>query len=106
MAIDVIMRTHLTPDVLADLGKRFRIHSLALFGSVLRQDFTDESDVDVLVELEDTPTFTVVTGLADALELIIGRKVDLLTKQQVLWMKNPMCRQNILSTAKVLHGPS
>lgn len=65
---------------LADFCKRNHIRRLALFGSVLRGDFTPDSDVDVLVEFDPEH----IPGLAffemqDELSVIIGRKVDLNT---------------------------
>jgi len=62
--------------------RRHRIRRLALFGSVLRDDFSPDSDVDVLVEFEDGH----VPGLAffameAELSKILGRKVDLNTPQ-------------------------
>ena len=62
--------------------RRHRIRRLALFGSVLREDFGPDSDVDVLVEFEDG----YVPGLAffameAELSKILGRKVDLNTPQ-------------------------
>ena len=62
--------------------RRHRIRRLALFGSVLRDDFGPDSDVDVLVEFEDGH----VPGLAffameSELTRILGRKVDLNTPQ-------------------------
>jgi len=62
--------------------RRHRIRRLALFGSVLRDDFGPDSDIDVLVEFEDGH----VPGLAffameSELARILGRKVDLNTPQ-------------------------
>jgi predicted nucleotidyltransferase len=59
---------------------RHHIRRLALFGSVLRDDFTPQSDVDVLVEFESghVPGFGMV-GLEDELSALVGRKVDLHT---------------------------
>ena len=62
--------------------RRHRIRRLALFGSVLRDDFSPDSDVDVLVEFEDGH----VPGLAffameAELSKVLGRKVDLNTPQ-------------------------
>ncbi|MFN8498289.1 MAG: nucleotidyltransferase family protein [Anaerolineae bacterium] len=66
---------------LAAFCQRHHIRKLALFGSVLRDDFTPESDVDVLVEFEPGHT----PGLAffemeDELSSLLGRKVDLNTR--------------------------
>lgn len=65
---------------IADFCRRHRIRKLALFGSVLRSDFEDESDIDVLVEFQ--PGF--VPGLEffameSELSAILRRKVDLNT---------------------------
>ena len=53
---------------------------LSLFGSVLRDDFTDESDVDILVEFEvgKTPGLRIIS-LQDRLSFLLGRVVDLRT---------------------------
>ena len=60
--------------------RRNHIRRLALFGSVLRDDFTPDSDVDVLVEFEPgkTPGLAFF-GLQDELSEILGRQVDLNT---------------------------
>ena len=65
---------------IAEFCRRHRIHRLALFGSILRDDFGPESDVDVLVEFEPgaTPGFGFF-GLQQELSEILGRKVDLNT---------------------------
>ncbi len=66
---------------LAEFCQRHHIRKLALFGSVLRDDFTPESDIDILVEFEPGH----VPGLAffameDELSNLLGRKVDLNTR--------------------------
>jgi predicted nucleotidyltransferase len=72
----------LDQEKIADFCRRHHIRRLALFGSVLRDDFSTESDVDVLVEFEPGH----VPGLAfftmeRELSEIVGRKVDLNTPQ-------------------------
>jgi predicted nucleotidyltransferase len=73
-------RPQLDHDRIAAFCRRRRIRRLGLFGSVLRDDFAPDTDVDVLVEFEPGAK----TGLAffemqDELSAIIGRKVDLNT---------------------------
>src|SRR6266480_1845157 len=65
---------------IADFCRRHHIARLCLFGSVLRDDFRPESDVDVLVEFEPghTPGWEFF-GMQDELSGIIGRQVDLNT---------------------------
>jgi len=67
-------------DKIAAFCRQHRIRRLALFGSVLRDDFKLESDVDVLVEFEPgTKTGLAFFDMQDELSTIIGRKVDLNT---------------------------
>jgi predicted nucleotidyltransferase len=68
-------------DALDDFARRHSIRRLALFGSVLREDFREDSDVDVLVEFEPGATPGMIRLAAMQLELgqLIGRSVDLRT---------------------------
>ena len=73
-------RIDLPLDRLAEICRRYQVRRLALFGSVLRDDFGPSSDIDMLVEFEPG----VRTGLAffalqDELSAAIGRTVDLNT---------------------------
>ncbi len=81
---------------LLDLSRRYRIRRLALFGSVLREDFGPSSDVDVLVEFEPGHT----PGLAffrlqDELAHLLGRDVDLVTRNSL----SPYLRDQVLAQA-------
>jgi uncharacterized protein len=83
---------------LAEFCRRHSIRRLAFFGSVLREDFTPESDVDVLVEFEpgQTPGLAFF-ALQDELSRILGRKVDLNTPGFI----NPYFREQVLAEARV-----
>lgn len=59
-----------------ELGRRFSVSRIGLFGSVLRGSASDRSDVDILVEL-DQPTFDHYMDLKFFLEEHLGRPVDL-----------------------------
>ncbi|MDA1348819.1 MAG: nucleotidyltransferase family protein [Chloroflexi bacterium] len=76
------------------------IRYLALFGSVLRDDFTPESDVDVLVEFEPghTPGLEFIT-LQDELSELLGRKVDLNTPDCL----STYYRDEVLGEAETLY---
>lgn len=66
--------------------QRHHIRKLSLFGSVLRDDFTPESDVDFLVEFEPGKTpgyFKLVTMEMELSELLEGRKIDLRTPNEL-----------------------
>ena len=83
---------------------RNHIRKLAFFGSVLREGFGLDSDVDVLVEFEPghTPGFAFVS-MAEELGKILGREVDLLTFRGVEISRNPIRRKAILESARVYY---
>jgi hypothetical protein len=74
-------RINFPGDQVADFCRRHHIRRLALFGSVLREEFRPDSDVDVLVEFAPghTPGLSFF-AMEEELSQIIGRKVDLNTK--------------------------
>ena len=80
--------------VLPLLRERFGVAKIGIFGSTARGDDRPESDVDVLVELSpDRLTFRNFMALADFLEDLYGRKVDLLT----IGGLDPLIRQDVES---------
>ena len=71
---------------IAQFCQRHHIRKLSLFGSVLRDDFTPESDIDFLVEFElgKTPGFFKIVSMEMELsELLEGRKIDLRTPNEL-----------------------
>jgi uncharacterized protein len=77
-------RITLPEEAIADFCRRNRVRRLALFGSVLRDDFAADSDVDVLVEFEPGHRlgFAFFT-LQDELSRMLGRRVDLNTRNDL-----------------------
>lgn len=65
-----------------NLTAKYHIKNIALFGSLVRGDFTSKSDVDILVEFEKPIGLDFVL-LADELEEILGVKVDLVTPNAI-----------------------
>jgi len=88
---------------LADICRRFGVVELALFGSVLRDDFRPDSDIDTLVTF--TPERKVdlfdFAELQLALKDCFGRPVDVVEKAA---LTNPYRRQTILSSAEVIYA--
>lgn len=67
-------------DEIAEFCRRHRIRRLSLFGSILRDDFGPQSDIDVLVEfMPGARTGLRFFGMQDELTQVLGRKVDLNT---------------------------
>jgi predicted nucleotidyltransferase len=84
-------------DRLAELCRRHRIHRLAFFGSVLRDDFGPSSDVDMLVEFEPgySPGWDIIHVEEDFSRLFGGRKVDMLNPKYI----NRRLKDRILGSA-------
>jgi hypothetical protein len=76
------MDTDRIHDILSSNLPEFRamgVRTLAIFGSAARDATQDDSDVDILVEFEDRPTFDGFMDLNFRLEQLLGRRVDLVT---------------------------
>ena len=93
-------------DEIAAFCKRWRIAELALFGSVLRDDFGPESDIDVLVRYRPTATHTLLDleRMEDELTRILGRSVDLVDYAAVEASRNYIRRRAILESAETLYA--
>ena len=88
-------------DNLTEFCSKNRIKRLSFFGSVLRDDFGPESDVDVLVEFEPGAKVGLrFFGMEIELSEIIGRKVDLNT----LGFLSPYFRDRVLAEAEVAYA--
>ena len=91
---------HLNFDKIADFCQYYHIQKLALFGSVLREDFTNQSDVDVLVEFEQgkTPGLAIIT-IEDELSQIINWQTDLRTPNDL----SRYFREEVMKEALVIY---
>jgi hypothetical protein len=67
-------------DRLPELRRRFAVRRLAVFGSVARDEATERSDVDVLVDFDGPASFDGYFGLKEELEALLGTRVDLATR--------------------------
>ena len=91
-------------DGIAEFCQRNRIRRLALYGSVLRDDFTPESDVDVLVEFEpDARVGLSFFTMQDELSDMLGRRVDMNTFEGVEESRNWLLKAEILGSAEVVY---
>ncbi len=67
---------------LALVKAKYQLKSMALFGSVLREDFREDSDIDILVDFQ-SDDFVLFLQLADELEEMLNHKVDLVTSRSL-----------------------
>ncbi len=93
---------------IADFCQRWKIREFALFGSVLRDDFRPESDIDVLVTFDPNAHTTLfdLVHMQNELEAMFGRKVDLVSKRGIERSRNYLRRKTILSSAEVIYAAS
>lgn len=87
---------------IAEFCRKWKVLELSLFGSVLREDFRPDSDIDVLVSLAPDAKWSILDLVAMQFELeeICGRSVDLVTRRGIERSQNFLRRREILSTAE------
>ena len=87
---------------LGELCRKWKVQELSIFGSALRDDFRDESDVDVLIQLQPNHGWGwEIFDLEAELSALLGRKVDLVFKDG---LRNPIRRRKILESRQVLYA--
>jgi len=89
---------------LIEFSRRWQIDELSLFGSVLREDFRPDSDVDVLVRFCPQAQHTLfdMVRMQDELQSILGRKVDLVSRRGVEMSRNYLRKKAILGVSHYL----
>jgi uncharacterized protein len=93
---------NINSDKIADFCRRHHVKKLSLFGSILREDFRPESDVDILVEFESGHEVGMFTMAALEIELsgLVGRKVDLRTPAEI----SRHFRADVVKESEVQYG--
>lgn len=86
--------------------EKWQVVEFALFGSVLRDDFQPDSDIDVIVQFHPHyhPTFHGLELMEAELAALFQREVDLITRQGIETSRNYLRREAILSSAQVIYG--
>ena len=92
-------------DKIEEYCRKWKIKEFALFGSVLREDFRPDSDVDVLVTFEPDAgiTFDNMVEMQEEIEKIFGRKVDLIERKLVERSENYIRRRHILQSLEPVY---
>ncbi|HEX7052493.1 MAG TPA: nucleotidyltransferase family protein [Burkholderiales bacterium] len=81
------------------MAARFGVRRLAVFGSAARDELTESSDVDVLVEFEGPATFAAYMDLKFYLEDLLGRPVDLVTEKGLRQELRPYVEKELVVVA-------
>ena len=99
------LKVKLPEEKIEEFCRRWQITELAVFGSVLRDDFRPDSDIDFLVSFAPDENWSLfdLVDMERALAAIVGRKVDLIKKVAIERSHNLLRRQEILSTARTFY---
>ncbi len=99
-------KTEIPKDKLAEFCRRWEIAEFAFFGSVLRDDFRPDSDIDVLVTFAPEARWGLfaLVEMENELKGILGREVDLVSRRGLEASRNYIHRKAILKSAQVIYG--
>ena len=99
-------RIEIPREALDTFCRSWKITELAFFGSVLREDFGEQSDIDILVTFapDAMPSLFDMVTMEDELQRIFGRSVDLVSRRGVENSRNAIRRQTILASAEVVYA--
>jgi predicted nucleotidyltransferase len=102
---EIVILSLSTPAI-TDFCSRWKITELALFGSALRPEFRETSDVDLLVTFTDDAKWSLLdhVSMEQELEKILGRAVDLVSRRAVAEAANHLRRDEILSSARAVYS--
>lgn len=103
MESKAIPRFKIPKEKLIEFCRRWRVAEMGLFGSILREDFNEGSDVDVLVSFAPNSSWTLLdfSAMQDELSDILARKVDLVEREA---LRNPFRRKEILRTLELIYA--
>lgn len=99
------LKIQLPQPELAAFCQKWKIKEMSFFGSVLREDFRSDSDIDIIVSFEDNSTWGILelVRMKRELKTLLGREVDLMTKKSIEQSHNWIRRQEILGTAQIVY---
>jgi uncharacterized protein len=106
MRMTVEEKLSVSKETIAEFCRKWKIVEFALFGSVLRDDFRPDSDVDVLVTFSPDSDWGIehLLDMKEELEVLFGRTVDLVEKRLVEESRNYIRRKHILSHMEAVYA--
>ena len=109
LVMEIVMaeaRVSLPKDIIADFCRRWNVVEFSLFGSVLRSDFGPDSDIDILVTFAPDASWTLLdhVEMQEESEVLLGRRVDLVSRRGIERSRNLLRRDAILSSSEVFYA--
>lgn len=101
-----INNLNIPEEKLTEICKRYKISELALFGSALKENFNDRSDIDLLYVFEENTTHSLfdVAEIKVEFEKFFGRPVDFISRKAIERSRNLYKRKGILENVKVIYA--
>lgn len=105
MKTPIALPINLPIDQIEKFCKHWQIIELSFFGSILRDDFHADSDIDILVAFAPTANWGLLdhAQMQEELETLLNRPIDLISKRAIERSSNWIRRQEILSTAQTIY---
>ncbi len=105
MVTNLVRNINLPMLQIQEFCQHWQIVEFALFGSVLRDDFRPDSDIDCLVKFADTTDWSLFdrVKMQQELEIIMNRKIDLVNKKSIENSENWLRKGEILNTAQTIY---
>ncbi len=99
-------KLHWPADKIEAFCRKWKIARMELFGSALRDDFRDDSDVDVMVTFVEGARWSMfhLLEMEEEISMILDRPVDLMTRRGVELSRNEFRRESILESAETVYG--
>lgn len=90
---------------IAEFSQKWKIVEFAVFGSVLREDFNSNSDIDCLVKFSDDADWSLFdrVKMKEELAVILERKVDLVNRKSIENSENWLRKQEILTSTEIIY---
>jgi uncharacterized protein len=103
---DILARLNVTEEQIAEFCRKWAIVRFELFGSALREDFDEQSDVDVLVTFQEGSRhgLSELLAMEEEVRTLFGREVDLIERRLVESSRNWVRRRSILRNARLLYA--
>jgi len=91
---------------LSALCQKYLVKELSIFGSVLRDDFKSQSDIDLLITFNEKANYSLfdIVRIQEELAKLFGRPVDLVSRRAVERSRNLYRKKAILDTAKIIYA--
>ena len=97
---------NINDEKLSEFCRRYKINELAVFGSALREDFTENSDLDILYVFDESSSHSLfdLVRIKEELEKLLGKPVDFISRKALEQSKNHFRKKSILESIKTIYA--